>query len=89
MTNTKISSYDNLDTEPASLRLRFANMNSERGPHNSALLSPSGGGSRSGQAAVTMISQNDDVPENTEEEIRSISTLYNNKKNEKVNAEQL
>ena len=48
------------------------------------MMSPSGGGSRSGQAAVTLISQNDDVPEN-EEEVRSISTLYNPIKPAKMN----
>jgi hypothetical protein len=65
------------------MRLNFANLNSDRNSAN-GMMSPSGGGSRSGQAAVTLISQNDDVPEN-EEEVRSISTLYNPIKPAKMN----
>ena len=78
--NTNITSHDNdlMDTEPASLRLQFANLNSDRGDYPQGLVSPSGGGSRSGQTTNILISQNDDVPDNDhDEEIRSISTLYN------------
>jgi len=78
--NTNITSRENdlMDTEPASLRLQFANLNSDGGDYPQGLVSPSGGGSRYGQTTNILISQNDDVPDNDhDEEIRSISTLYN------------
>ena len=49
------------------------------------LTSPKGGGSKLGQHANIAISQNDDVP-NTEEELRSASTLYNNMGDRRANA---
>jgi len=91
--NTNITSHENdlMDTEPASLRLQFANLNSDQGDYPQGLVSPSGGGSRSGQTAVTLISQiNDDVPDNDhDEEIRSISTLYNQTDTKKRQRQQI
>ena len=48
------------------------------------LASPKGGGSKLGQHANIAISQNDDIPD-TEEELRSASTLYNNTGDRKAN----
>lgn len=82
--HTNITSRDNTNTERGAASLhngyppmpttgRTNTFNEEA----NLITSPSGAGSRrGGQILNTLISQNDDIPEH-EEEIRSVSTLYN------------